>query len=143
MKKNIYKIIPLLLVVFFMIPAAFADNGGGGSGGGDNGGGGSGGPSGSIIKLENPFRLCSSDGTNCDLFTFITTIINDIVLPLGGMLAVLAFIYSGFLYVTAQGNDTKIKQAHQALLYTAIGTAILLGAWAIANAVEATIRQLQ
>lgn len=89
-----------------------------------------------IITLKNPFRL---DG---DLFTLIKTIINEIILPLGGMLAVLAFIYSGFLYVTAQGNDTKIQKAHTALLYTAIGTAILLGAWAIANAIEATIRQL-
>jgi len=94
------------------------------------------GPTSQTITLQNPFRY---DG---DLFAFIKTLINDIVLPLGGMLAVLAFIYSGFLYVTAQGNDAKIKTAHKALLYSAIGTAILLGAWAIANAIEATINQL-
>lgn len=121
MKKNIFNTLVISFVVFLSSLTAYAEDGVGPI---------------PVITLENPFRLGG------DLFTLIKTIINEIILPLGGMLAVLAFIYSGFLYVTAQGNDTKIKKAHTALLYTAIGTAILLGAWAIANAIEATIRQL-
>lgn len=88
------------------------------------------------IKLENPFR-----GGNT-LIGFLQKVINDIVLPVGGVLAVLAFIYSGFLYVTAQGNETKLKDAHRALLYTAIGTALLLGAWVFANAICGTIEAI-
>lgn len=90
-----------------------------------------------IVKLENPFKFGN------DLYSFVEALINGIVLPLGGMLCVLAFIYAGFLYVKARGNEDEIKNAHRAFLYSAIGTAILLGAWAIANAVRATIGQLQ
>lgn len=89
------------------------------------------------VELKNPFRGGDS------LFKLLETIINDILLPIGGVLAVLAFIYSGFLYVTAQGNEAKLKTAHKALLYTAIGTAVLLGSWVIAKVIENTINQLR
>src|SRR3989344_724223 len=83
------------------------------------------------IKLDNPFKK----GVGDDLFQLLETIVNKIVMPIGGMLAVLAFIYSGFLYVTAQGNDTKLATAHKALLYTSVGTAVLLGSWVIAQVI--------
>jgi hypothetical protein len=41
-------------------------------------------------------------------------------------------VYVGYLFVVAQGNDTKLSEAKQALLYTVIGALILLGAQAIA-----------
>lgn len=87
--------------------------------------------------LKNPFR-----GGQNSLFGLLKTIINDILMPIGGVLAVLAFIYSGFLYVTARGNQTKIDTAHKALLYTAIGTAVILGAWVFATVICQTIGQL-
>ncbi len=93
-------------------------------------------PSTGSTKISNPF----SGGDT--LFALLRTIINDILMPIGGVLAVLAFIYSGFLYVTAQGNETKIKTAHTALLYTAIGTAVLLGSWVLATVICNTIGQL-
>ena len=88
------------------------------------------------ITIDNPFRGGDT------LFELLETVVNDIILPIGGVLAVLAFIYSGFLYVAAQGDTTKIKNAHNALLYTAIGTAVLLGSWALANVIKGTINQL-
>jgi|SRR3989344_1724891 len=88
------------------------------------------------IPLTNPFK---NSGT---LFALMKNIINDILLPIGGVLAVLAFIFSGFLYVTAQGKEAQIAKAHKALLYTAIGTAVLLGAAAIASVICITIQQL-
>ena len=94
-----------------------------------------------IIDLKNPFNC--GGVSPCTLFTLLEKIINNILLPIGGVLAVLAFIYSGFLYVTAQGNETKLKTAHQALLTTSIGTAILLGSWVIAKVIENTINQLK
>ena len=91
---------------------------------------------GSLITLDNPFKGGNS------LFELLKSIMNDIVLPIGGVLAVLAFIYSGFLYVTAQGNEEQLKTAHKALLYTSIGTAILLGSWVLVNVICETIGQL-
>lgn len=85
------------------------------------------------VNLVNPFRAQDS------LFGLVRAIINDVILPIGGVIAVLAFIFSGFLYVTAQGNETKLKTAHKSLLYTVIGTAILLGSWVLANVICTTI----
>lgn len=89
------------------------------------------------IKLPNPFSGGSS------LFALLEKVINNILLPIGGVLAVLAFIYAGFLYVTAQGNEAKLATAHKALLYTAVGTAVLLGSWVIAKVIENTVNQLR
>lgn len=123
------------LSIFFIVGLVMvyaADDGGGGGAGGGNPGGGN--PI--VIGLKNPF----SGGDS--LFALMRSIINNVIMPIGGVLAVLAFIYSGFLYVTAQGDTKKISDAHRALLYTAIGTAILLGAWVLANVICQTIVQL-
>lgn len=54
----------------------------------------------------------------------------------------LAIIYSGFLFVQAQGNPGELETAKNALIYTLLGAAILLGAWAIAQLVADTILTL-
>jgi len=119
----------LSLSIFFMLGGVlvYAQGGGNPPGGGNPG---------VNIGLTNPF------GANTSLFGLMKKITNDILLPIGGILAVLAFIYSGFLYVTAQGKETQISKAHKALLYTAIGTAVLLGATALASVICVTIQQL-
>jgi len=93
--------------------------------------------SGVDITLDNPF----SGGDS--LLELLNTIINEIIFPIGGVLAILAFIYAGFKYVTAQGDTTKIEEAHQTLLYVVIGTAILLGARLISEVISGTIDQLK
>ena len=54
----------------------------------------------------------------------------------------LAIIYSGFLFVAARGNSEKLTKAKDTLLYTIIGAAILLGAWAIATMISSTVLAL-
>ena len=88
--------------------------------------------------IPNPFK---DSGIN-SLFDLVKAIVDKIILPVGGVLAVLSFIYSGFLYVMAQGRPAEITKANTALLYSAIGTAVLLGAWVLANAVCQTIHLL-
>ncbi len=88
------------------------------------------------FKIKNPFKV----GDN--LFTLLEAIIKNIILPIGGMLCVLAFIWAGFKFVTAQGNQTKITNAKNTLLYAAIGTAILLGALTIQVLIRTTFTQL-
>ena len=90
------------------------------------------------ITLDNPFGE-----TGGSLVGLLDKIFDGIIFPIGGILAVLAFIYSGFLYVSAQGNTTKIQDAHRALLYTAIGTAVLLGARVISLVISNTVDQLK
>lgn len=52
---------------------------------------------------------------------------------------VLAFIYSGFLFVSAQGNDTKLIEAKNVLWYSMVGAFILLGSWGFASIIGETI----
>ncbi|MBX4188994.1 pilin [Candidatus Parcubacteria bacterium] len=86
-------------------------------------------------SLPNPFK-----GGNT-LPEFLKKVIDTVVLPIGAVLAVLGFIWSGFKYVMARGNENQIKEATTALLYTSIGTAVLLGSYVIANVIEGTINQ--
>ncbi len=88
------------------------------------------------ITIENPLKVGDT------LFELAEAVVNNIILPIGGVLCVLAFIYSGFKYVMARGDSKKIEEASKALLYTAIGTALLLGAWLFANVIRSTINQL-
>lgn len=66
----------------------------------------------------------------------------EVVVLVGTPIAVLFIIYSGFLFVTARGNDEKITKAKRALTWTIIGTAILIGAQVIATVLGGTIEQI-
>jgi len=63
-------------------------------------------------------------------------------LKIGMPVVALAVIYCGFLFVFARGNPEKLTKAREALLYTLIGAAILLGSWAIAKMISVTITGL-
>jgi hypothetical protein len=76
-----------------------------------------------------------------DLQTFFLNVI-EIIVTLGTYVLVVAIIYVGFLFVTAGGNEKKIGDARNALFYTVIGGAILLGAWVIATAIANTVTAL-
>ncbi len=93
-------------------------------------------PNSGPIKIENPFKKDTIRG-------LIETIVKDILMPIGGVVAVLMIMYAGFLYVTAGGDPGQIKKAHDALLWAVIGAAILLGAWVISEAISKTIDQLR
>lgn len=77
-----------------------------------------------------------------DIPSFIEAIIN-IVLVVGIPIVVLAIIYTGFLFVSAQGNSEKLTKAKNALMYTLIGGALLLGAFVIANAIGKTVEDIK
>lgn len=88
-------------------------------------------------KIENPFK------GGGDLEAIFTSIVNNILLPIGGVIAVIAFIWVGFMFVTAQGDPGKLTTARTALWYTTIGTLILLGASAILLVIKSTITLLK
>lgn len=77
-----------------------------------------------------------------DIPSFIEALVN-IVLIVGIPIVALAIIYTGFLFVTAQGNSEKITKAKKALVYTLIGAALLLGAFVIAQAIGATVDDIK
>src|SRR5580765_6965198 len=78
---------------------------------------------------------CATSGKLCNpinqdtLTGFLKTLITGI-LRIGIPLVALAVIYCGFLFVKARGKPEELTKAKDALLYTMIGAAILLGSWA-------------
>jgi len=104
--------------LFVKTPIAYAA-GCGGSGGG----------------LRNPL-------TNICSFEDFVALLLQAVINIGLPIAVLFIVYSGFLFVTAQGNVTKIDEAKKTFFYTVIGVSIFLGSWALALIVKSTIKLL-
>jgi hypothetical protein len=103
----------------------------------------------------NSGTVPSSSGTNIttgitnplgnninDIPTFIEAILN-IVLVIGVPIVTLAIIYSGFLFVTAQGNAEKLGAAKKTLMFTLVGAALLLGSFVIANAIKGTVEEIK
>ncbi len=78
-----------------------------------------------------------------DSLTELLATVLDIVVQVGLVVVVFFIIFAGFKYVTARGNTSEITKAHNALMATLIGAAIVLGSYAIAKALEDTVDQLK
>ena len=87
------------------------------------------------IKLDNPINVQTVP-------EFILKVV-DIVKIIAITVITFFIIYSGFLFVTAQGKPDKLKTAKSTILWTCVGTAIILGASILANAIQGTIVQLK
>lgn len=114
-RKYIYKFIlfsVFTLTPFFLVSADQVNTSGGG-------------------KIINPIKVNSLNG-------FIQKILEGVI-KIGIPVVALAVVYSGFLFVKAQGNSEEIGKAKDALLYTVIGAAILFGSWAIAQLISETV----
>ncbi len=92
------------------------------------------GGAGGSATLQNPLRV----NTLTDLLLAIL----DILLILAVPVIIFFIIYAGFLYVTAQGNATKISDANRALLYAIIGGVIVLGARVIGALIQNTVNSV-
>lgn len=82
-------------------------------------------------KLVNPIKVNSFS----EFAALVTKTAVQILMPF----IVLAFIYSGFLFVKAQGNDEGLTEAKKVLWYSMIGAFILLGAWGFAQIIGQTV----
>lgn len=79
--------------------------------------------------LKNPLKGSNTFG---EVIVNLARAITFIGVPVAGIF----IIYSGFLFVTARGSDEQITKAKTTLFYTIIGTVLIIGAWAIASALN-------
>ena len=63
----------------------------------------------------------------------------DIAVMIGTPLLAIGIVYTGFLFVTAAGNEQKITKAKEGFFWAIIGGAVLLGAKVIATVISTTI----
>ncbi len=54
----------------------------------------------------------------------------------------LFMVYSGFLFVLAQGNQEQLAKAKTNFVYVVIGAILILGAWVFASLLGGTISEL-
>jgi hypothetical protein len=88
----------------------------------------------SVIKLKNPLK----PGLDT-IPKIINAILDGIVIPIAVPIFILAIIWTGILYVIARGKPTEITKAHEALKWTIIGGAVILGAKLISTAIAGTL----
>ncbi len=87
-------------------------------------------------KLDDPLgEGVSLEGLLLKLF--------DIILYVGVPVVAFFLIWSGFMFITAQGNPEKLTIARSRLLYTIIGAVLLLGAWTISQAIKGTLEDIK
>jgi len=116
-------LITLILTVLIMSPVLImaVDEGEGGVAGGGEG---------DVSIIANPLKA----NTVSELLVNIL----DLITQIGVVVVTMGIIYAGFLYATARGNKDKVSKAHEAFYWTIVGSAIVLGAFAITKVVSDT-----
>ncbi len=74
----------------------------------------------SEVKLAQSLKDLDPTVAGGDLSTVANSVLNRIPYFLGGF-ALLALLYSGFMYLTAFGDATKMEQAKKNISWTIIG----------------------
>jgi hypothetical protein len=74
---------------------------------------------------------CKNIG-NADLTAFINTVVNGLLYVLGAM-SVLVLVIAGIFYTTSMGDESIIKKAKNALIYSIIGLIVAVLSYAIVN----------
>ena len=85
-------------------------------------------------QLENPLSV----GGMADFVALVLRVMVMVALPIISLF----IVYSGFLFISAQGNQEKLGTAKKNLMYVLIGSILILGAWVIATLIGGTVTQL-
>lgn len=86
------------------------------------------------IRLKNPLKV----NTIQEAIKLFMDAIIKIAIPF----IVVFFIWTGLKFILAQGKPEEIKKARQMFWNTVIGTLLILGAWAITDAIVGTVNSL-
>lgn len=90
----------------------------------------------SLAQIANPLKSVT------DIPSLVSNVLG-VVVKIGGVVAIFFFIWSGFLFVRAQGKPEELSTARTTFINTCIGVALLLGAQLIASIIIGTINSLK
>lgn len=85
------------------------------------------------MVLASPVYAAAADVTSIQ--TFIKSII-QVLVTLAGLIAAGFFVYGGIGYITSSGNPESLDRAKKTILYSAIGLAVVLGAFVLTNVIS-------
>jgi hypothetical protein len=79
-----------------------------------------------------------AQGTVEDALDTVSTMLTDKVIPLLIVLATVVFLWGIVRYVTAGGDEEKIKQGRNLMIFGIIALAIMISVWGIARLLTTT-----
>jgi hypothetical protein len=89
--------------------------------------------------LSPPLGNGTAGGT--DLKTIFMNVL-DVAQTIMIMVTTLYLIYSGFMFVTAKGDPSRLKKAQDSLLWGLIGAALILSAEVLAYGIGDTVKEV-
>lgn len=81
--------------------------------------------------LDNPIQVASL----LELARRILQVVMILLAPIAGFM----LVYAGLLFVVSRGNESKLETAKKAFTYGVIGTALIIGAWALVELLSGTL----
>ena len=88
---------------------------------------------GDIVPECGPDQMCGF----CDLVTLGENIVRFLVF-FAVVVAILMFVYAGFLYLTGGSNAGQVSKAHRVFWVTLVGLVLTLAAWLIIDVIMTT-----
>ena len=85
------------------------------------------------LMFATPVFAASADVTKIE--TFVISII-QVLVTIAGLVAAGFFVWGGIGYITSSGNPETLDRSKKTLLYSAIGLAVVLGAFVLTNIVS-------
>jgi hypothetical protein len=82
----------------------------------------------------NPLKVCSLEA--------LLDLVLVAVIRIGTIVLIMMLVWVGFLFVTARGNEEKLRDARRAFFWTIIGGLILLGARGLSAVIQSTANTL-
>ena len=79
-------------------------------------------------------QTATTTGGVSQIQSFIESVI-QVLIALAGAVSVGFFVWGGFGYITSSGNPEKLDQSKKTIFYSAIGLAIVLGAFVLSSIV--------
>jgi sorbitol-specific phosphotransferase system component IIBC len=89
-------------------------------------------------ELDNTGRKVYGTADSSNFYEVLGQVLN-VILSLLGVILLILVIYSGFLWMTAQGNSPQVEKAKGILVNAVIGIIILVSSFAISTFVVAQL----
>jgi TRAP-type C4-dicarboxylate transport system permease small subunit len=86
-----------------------------------------------FLTLAFPAYAASADVTKIQ--SFIQSVI-QVLVTLAGLVSAGFFVWGGIGYITSSGNPEALDRSKKTILYSAIGLAVVLGAFVLSNVVS-------
>lgn len=86
-----------------------------------------------FLLISSPVYAASADVTKIE--TFIKSVI-QVLVTIAGLVAAGFFVWGGVGYITSSGNPESLDRSKKTILYSAIGLAVVLGAFVLTNVVS-------